>query len=233
MADGNTGAQAPAATPPSGETPPANPPGQPTPPTPPAPNPPTPPTPPPSQPAPGGGEGEFTGRAADRIRELNDGKTAAERERDEALERLKAIEEQNLSEKERAERRAAEAEERAKASDERADRLERTGWIRAHATGFANPQDAVEILDARLGDLDSEAKAKNAVEKLLEERPHLAAQAPPPLVPGFGTLGGAPGAAPVPVGAPAGEGGEMTSEQAKAGIASDLASVLLGRRRAG
>ena len=206
-----------------------NPAPQPTPTPTPAPNPspPTPPTPPPGQPAP---EGELTGRAADRIRELNEGKSAAEKRAEEAESRLRELEEQNLSEKEKAEKRATEAEQRANELEARATKLERTGWIREHAGGFANPQDAVEILDARLGDLDSEAKAKNAVEKLLEDRPHLRAQAPAPVVPGFGTLGGAP--APVPVGA-GGEPREMTPDEAKAGIAADLASTLLGRRRAG
>ena len=193
----------------------------------PSPTPPTPPTPPPGQPAP---EGELTGRAADRIRELNEGKSAAEKRAEEAERKLKEREEAEMSEKEKAEKRAAEAEKRANEAEGRATKLERTGWIRAHATGFANPQDAVEILDARLGDFDTEAKAKKAVEELLEERPHLRAQAPAPPIPGFGTLGGAP--APVPVG-PGGEPREMTAEEAKAGIASDLAATLLGRRRAG
>lgn len=184
----------------------------------------------------GSGEGDGSGsgsgsgsRADERVREALGAKTAAERERDEALQKLKDIEERDLSEKEKAERRAKEAEERATAAESRATTLERNGWIRDAASEFANPQDAIEILAGKLGDLDSEAKAKKAVKELGENRPHLLRGQQSSPFPGFGAPSG--GAPPPP---PAGGGGEgapqeMTPEQAKAGIAADIGAMLSRR----
>jgi hypothetical protein len=224
---------------------PTTPPGTPPPTTPPAPGQPTPTpspepgTPPGSPPAAGEGEGEKKESGAEkRIREALEAKSQAE-QRVAELEREKSErEEAELSEKERAEKQRDDEKARADAAEAKATRLERQALVRtaAAAAAFADPEDAVAHLAARLekdapdsGDgaaIDTAAKAKAAVEKLLEARPHLKGGERPP---GFGAL------------APAGAGNGTTEPAVdpdtgkvdeKLAAGQELAGVLgIGQRR--
>lgn len=109
----------------------------------------------------------------DRFAEVNE-KAKAEAERAAALEqKLKEREEAELTEKERAEKRAEEAEQRAQEAEGKATKLERGGWIKdaAAKAGFQNPADASAFLN--LSEIDSEEKAAKAVESLAGERAYL------------------------------------------------------------
>lgn len=170
-----------------------------------------------------------------RIREAVAAQRAAEEQAAAEKKRADDLERAQLSEKERAERERDEAiAERDRLKTE-AQQLKRGGEIRSVAAvadgerrPFANPENAVAMLHARFGDLDSPEKVKEAVNQLAAENPHLLAPAetpPQPTVPGFGTLPGSipPPATPAP-------GGELTPEQAKDGIAADIGAVLSRRR---
>lgn len=219
---------APAAGKPSSETPPPNPTPNPT------PNPPAP-TPPANPPAAGGGNGGETA-AQRRIRELNEAKNAAEARATDFENRLKEIERQQLSDADRVKAEKEDAEKRALAAEARATRLERGGWARsaASAVGFVDPEDAVAMVD--LDSLDTETKVKNAVEKLKEQKPHLApgegqgqgqaGQVPPPGVPGFGNLGGV-GQQQTPE-VPIGPDGQPDT---KLGLGRELLGALTGRHQ--
>lgn len=193
-------------------------------PTPPNPTPPTPP--PPSQGKPG--EGDLSGRAKERVEEALRARKEAETRAAEFERKLKEREEADMSEKDKAERRAQEAEQRAQEAETRAMRLEREAWLRTAAVGagFVDPEDAVAHLGSRITDLDSETKAQNAVKKLAEEKKHLVGQAGAPAT-GFGNLGQPPpGAAPgtVPINPETGQPDEKFQQ------GTELLHGLFGRR---
>lgn len=203
---------APPAAKPAAETPPAPQPPSPTPPTP------TPPTPPASEP---GDEGGRVPR--ERLNKVLEEKKAAEEERDrlkkEAEERAAA----DLSDKEKAERKAEQAEQRAKDAETKATELERSGWVRdaAQAESFTDPADAVAFLT--LSELEDEEAATKAVKELAEKKPHLV---------GAAAGGGRPQAFGRPAGGtaspPASEGGKDDGGKTEAG--SDILRLITGRR---
>lgn len=135
--------------------------------------------------------------------------------------RIEELETETLSEKERAERRAAAAEKKAEESERRALRLERSGIARQAAVdqGFIDTEDAIALID--LEALDSDAKIRNAIEKLAERKPHLIRRA----TPGFGNPGGA-GLPQTDV--PLDEDGKPDE---RAALGADLRQHLFGRRR--
>ena len=106
-----------------------------------------------------------------RFKEVNDRVKAAETAAAEAAAQLKAREEAELSEKEKAEKAAQEAISRAEAAEARATELERSSWVRAAASDFNDPDDAVAMLN--LSELDSAEKAAEAVKDLGKNKPHL------------------------------------------------------------
>lgn len=214
-----------AATGTKGETPPTPPPpGTPAP-TPPAPTPT--PAPDPPKPAPAGETA-----AEKRIRELNDRMKDAERRAKEAEDKVKEAERAKLGDLERAQAERDEAKREAAEATARATTLERGTWARSAARelGFIDPEDAVAMVDLDVA--DTQAKVKNAVERLKESKAHLvgtAGQAPaggnvPP--PGFGNLGGS-GGQPDPE-VPVDEEGKP---DVKLGLGRDILGTLTGRGR--
>ena len=203
--------------------PPANdpaPPGTP----PPTPGQPTPPEPPPTNPDPPADPPAQGSGAEDRIRQLN-AKAKAEAERAKALEaELSELKKAQMTELERAQTEAKEAAERAATLEAENRSLTNGALVRAAAAAenFANPENAVAMLD--LKDLDTEAKAKKAVENLKSANPHLIRQAGQQAT-GFGNLGGA-GQPPPPTEVPLdGEG----KPDVQLGLGRELLRGLMGR----
>lgn len=209
---------------PAGETPPQpSGPSQPPSPTPPAPDPG--PTTPAKEPP-----------AANQVAEAQRKQREAEREAQTAKARVTELEDKDRTELERAQRKQAEAEAKAAEAVAKAASLERNAWIRQAATaaGFHDPEDAVAHLSAKLDELDTDAKAKAAVDALAadESKSHLVGRRaePTPMgsLPGDGTTtpGGEPANAP-----PADASDE---EKAKYELGRGLLGHLTGRaRRAG
>lgn len=111
----------------------------------------------------------------DRFREVNERAKAAEEQLAEITKWKQEQEQAKLSDIERAEAQRKEAEERATAAEARALNLERSGMVRSAALGarFTDPDDAVEFLAKKLGDLDTPEKVKAAVAELAKSKPHL------------------------------------------------------------
>lgn len=185
----------------------------------PQPTPPEQPSPPPSEPPSPPAAG---GAAETRIRELNKRATEAER-------KLREIEERDLSEQQKAVKRAEAAEKRAADAERAAARMTRERWAETAAAqmGFRRAEDAVLRLD--LDNLDTEAKVRAEVKKLAERadlRDLLGAGgAPAPQA--FGHMGGQ---TPPPPGAeaqvPVGEDGKPDH---KLGLGQELLRSMGGR----
>lgn len=210
------------ATKPAGETPPTPTPG---------PSQPTPqPTPPP---APTGAPLE------NQLAEERRRREAAERQRDEAQNKLNEAAEAERTELERAQKKATDAEAKAATAEAKATRLERSAVIRtaAQAAGFHDPEDAVAHLSDRIGELDDEAKAKDAVEQLAKDKSHLVGKRPDPTAMGALPAGGTsptgepPSAGPQTV-QPGGAPNEMSAEQAKTEAGKGILGAIANRRRA-
>lgn len=156
----------------------------------------------------------------DRFKEVNDQLRTTKAELDKLTRAQKEREEAELSEVEKATKRADEAEARATAAEGKATTLERTGWVTAAArdAGFTDPGDAAAFLT--LAEIEDKPAAKKAVEQLAKDKTHLLKQERPT---GFGTVGTPPPVGEVPVG-PDGK------PDHKRGLGQELANALLGKR---
>jgi hypothetical protein len=161
---------------------------------------------------------------------------AAEREAAEARKRVEELEDRDRTELERAQKKAADLEAQKAQAEAKAARLERNAWIRAaaRAAGFHDPEDAVAHLSGQLEDLDTDAKAKKAVDDLAadESKSHLVGRRPEPTpmgaLPADGTTPGAE-----PPGGPPNTEGMSDEERAKAAVGQGLLQTLTRRRQGG
>jgi uncharacterized protein (DUF885 family) len=123
--------------------------------------------------------GEAGQRAIDREREA---RRTAERERNELRARIKAIEEKDLPEAERVSRRLTEYEERNRELEQRLrDTSLRSAVVgTASRLGFADPDDAVRLVDRTSLEFDDAGEPKDvekALKALLAAKPYLASTA--------------------------------------------------------
>lgn len=118
-----------------------------------------------------------------------------------------------LTEQEQAEERARKAEAEAQAARERAEKLERDSWIlgMASALGFADPQDAVALVDPAA--CTDQAAAQEAVKQLASQKPHLLGK--PGTARPMGTPGGGHQPAAGAGGTPGGDPGDERQQTGK------------------
>lgn len=157
----------------------------------------------------------------ERFQEVNERLKAQEAENVELKKWREEQEAAKLTEIERVQKAASEAQQRAEAAEARAQTIERGGWVvdAARKAGFADPQDAA--LAVKLDEVEDQAAAEKAVEKLKGEKPHWLKGEGQPTA--FGTLAGAPSKEP-PVG-PDGKPDE------KAGLGQELMAGLFGGKK--
>lgn len=175
-------------------------------PAPPAPSP-TPPSPSPTPPDPAPSPTQPTGDAIPKARfdEVNERAKTAEKEAAEAKARLQEIEDAQKSEADRAKSQAEREKTRADAAEAALATERRNGLVRAFASAasFADPDDAILLLASADLDVEKPDKIKEAVDALIEAKPHLrgnGATPPPPTpfgMPGGGLPNGVPASVPL------------------------------------